>query len=582
MPNGNGPFAHGCWQPVPDLPGTQVFSYLRKVDTNSSNSYIIASGDLVAVIDPGGLLKQADELLAAIREITGTADCRILALLTHAHVDHCRVIMDHPFFRDPEKVFTVVGDEGANALATADTRFTQAALLGQQAVPVRAAIRLFARSAVGIGDMAVPLGIGGSTVRLTTAYEKSPDGRLHTVQTLKTESSCAIRICPAPGHSPDSVCIQAGSLLFIGDLLFAASPGIAGMYGWDRQALIRSVDETLALLKGGTVAYCFPGHGRVLTCHEAQRVLAGVKKDAKKLEGIDELSPEWAKETALYAEGLMDEVGEVFTIVAARLLFVSHILSELEEDRKAGEVVKLIDADRVDALLSDFYTFLSEYRAGGKVDVHVALKAGQVVAKLEQAFAQEELALVLDPGYLHRAGRLLNDYVTVLRGFRPPRMLQPVAAGEYVEGLVGRLKAGSTAGDNVLDAADDPAAFTRALVKRIARITVFDAVTCSCPTKVATLKAEADAALLGDVIRTLLEDIAGSSSGEIAIRVSVEGRILSITIESKAPGLLPAFRSVRRRFLESECTRSGGRIVWPEDTGAQALRIDLFLSGQGP
>lgn len=579
LPGGNGLLTHAAWQPLPGLPGATLWPYLRKVDTVSSNSYIFESGDLVIVIDPGGLAGQADELAAAVRSRAGSTGRPALALLTHAHIDHCKVLMDHPFFRDQKHVLPAVQETGARALATADTRLTQAALLGQKTMPVKAALRLFPSPDTG-REVSLPLGTGGPTVRLSTAYQRSPDGTIQVCQKIRTDESCTVRLYHTPGHSPDSICVQAGPLLFIGDLLFAASPGIAGMYGWDRPALIRSVDEVLSLLKGGTITHCCPGHGRILTCSEAMRVLAGVKKDAAGLEGIDELSPAWAKETALYAEGLMDEAGEIFTIIAARLNFVAYVLDELEESGEAGEVARLIDADRIDALLEDFHQFLAEYRAGSRMDVHLALKAGQVVTKLEQVFVQERLELVLDPDYLRRLQRLLNDYITVLRGFRPPRMLQPVAVGELVSGLVNRLNPGSTADEDLIRSADDPAAFTRALVRRIGRITVFDGVACRCPDDISPATADADPVLLGDVVRTLLEDIAGTGSRGIVVRVSAGDQSLSVSLDVVEPGRMPDFRDIRKRFLASECARSGGEIAWPQGAGPQSVRIDLPLTAR--
>lgn len=575
MPGESG-IVHGCWQPVPGEPEARLWPFLRKIDTVSSNSYIIASGNAVFVIDPGGLLPQAEELSTVIRALPGGGERPVLTILTHAHIDHCKALMDSPFFHDPASALAIVQEDGANALATADARHTQAALLGQEVVPVRAAVRLF--SGLGTGpcsEASVPYGNG--TALLSTAFRPGPDGSLRAGQTLQAGGSCPVRLYHTPGHSPDSICIRIGSLLFIGDILFAASPGIAGMYGWDRQALVRSIEDVLALLQDGGITHCCPGHGKVLTRAEAERVLAGVKRDAEKLDGIAELSPAWAKDTALYAEGLMDEAGEIFTIIAARLLFVSHVLDELEEEGEAGAVAGLIDADRIDALLADFQEFLAGYRAGGKMDVHLALKAGQIVGKLEQVFSQEQLALVLDPAYLRRLQRLLNDYITVLRGFRPPRMLQPVAIGKVLPAFIGQLKQGGTSVQDMMDAADDSAAFTRALVRRIARVTAFDAVTCEVPPAAAGLEAEIDCTLFTDLIRTFLEDIAGSGGTGIAVRLIAGDRQLSVAIELPVTGRMPVFREVRRRFLAGECERSGGRLSCREGADPPSVRIDVPL-----
>ncbi len=576
MHGGSTTIAQGCWQPLPGVPGATIYPYIRKVDTISSNSYLIKSGDLVAVIDPGGLCDQADELHTAIRELPGDTAQPVLVLLTHAHIDHCRALMDHPFFRNPDHALIAVHGDGARALVSADSQLTQAALMGLEIVPVMAALRLFADpDNERCGGAQVPCGNTGPMIRLSTEYRNGEDGTRQARQILQTDKSGPVTLYHTPGHSPDSICIRAGSLLFIGDLMFAASPGVAGISGWDRLALIRSIDNVLALLNEGSITHCCPGHGKVLTCAEAARVLEGVKKDAAALDGIGELNPARARETALYAEGLMDEVSEIFTIIAARLLYVSYVLEELEEAGEAGEVAGLIDADRIDNILADFQQFLIAHRTGSGMDIHLALKAGQIVQKLERMFAREQLELVLDTGYIRRAGRLLFDYTTVLRGFHQPRMLQKVEIAPHVADLIGKLKQGGASDEDLISSADDETAFARALVRKIARVPVFDNVICSCSLSSFDRLSEVDSAILSDVIRTFLEDITGSGTREISVRVSGSDLAVSIIIETPTSHGMPVFHEIRQRFLTSECTRCGGQLVWMTEANPAYIRIDL-------
>jgi glyoxylase-like metal-dependent hydrolase (beta-lactamase superfamily II) len=573
---GNSAIIPGAWQPLPGESSAKIWPYLRKVDTISSNSYCIESGGQVIVIDPGGLPEQAEELRTLIEALPGGAPRPVLVLLTHAHIDHCRALMDHPFFSDPDRVVFAIQEDGARALATADRRLTQAALMGLEIAPIRAALQLFSGlDHESCSDVLVPCGANGPEIRLSTVFSAGADGVLRAHQVLRAGSSCPVMLYHTPGHSPDSICIRIGSVLFIGDLMFAASPGVAGMSGWDLHALIRSIDDLLALLHEGGITHCCPGHGKIMTCTEAEHIFYGVKKDASALDGIEEWTPARAKETALYAEGLIEEVGEIFTIIAARLLYVSHVLEELEEGGEAGEVVALIDAARIDSILADFHRFHTEFRAGSKLEVHLALKAGQIVQKLEKMVVTEQLEPVLDPEYLQRALRLLCDYTTVLRGFRPPRMLQPVAVWPMVSGLIDQLKQSGPGDEDLISSADDPAAYTRALVRRIARVAIFDSVTVTCPPGISGRQAEVDRAILCDLIRTLLEDIAGTGTTDIALSVSENDHFLSIIIKIPQSDRAPQFREVRQRFLTSECLRGGGSIVWRPETGLWSVRIDL-------
>jgi len=577
--NGSNGIVHGSWQPLPGEPAAKIWPYLRKVDIISSNAYIIRSGSLTLVIDPGSLLSQAGEIVAALSLPGEIAPPRILVILTHTHVDHFRSLVDHPYLRNRDNVILAVQEAGAHALETADARLTQAALFEQDLLPIRPALVLFSRSDIERGgEVAVACG-HGQEIRLATNIRTAKDGRFFIAQVLRTGDSCPVVMYPAPGHSPDSICIRIGSLLFIGDLLFAAGMGVAGISGWNRDDLIRSIDTVIALLQEGTITHCCPGHGRILSCDEAVRVLSGVKKDAAGLEGIAEITCSRATETALYAEGLMDEVEGLFTLISARLLFVSHVLEELEESGEADMVGKLIDTARLDDLLGDFQRFSAEYRAGGVADIQLALKAGQIVQKLDRMFAQQELSLVLDPEYVRRAGRLLCDYTTVLRGFRQPRMIRKLAPAPLIADLIGTLNQ-SGVNENLIGSADDPGAFTRALVRKIARSPVFERVTCTLAPESDACSAEVDIIILGDVIREILEDLAGAGCVEIAVRVFCENHLLSITIEPQSHGItVPG--DLRMRFLENECLRSGGSLIWVTDTEPACVRIDL-PEAEGP
>ncbi len=567
MQSGNGTVTHGCWQPVPGEPSAAIWPYIRKADIVSSNTYLIRSGNVTLVIDPGGLQSQADEIAAVLAK--DATPC-VLVLLTHAHADHFRPLMDHPYFRDRTRVALAVQESGARALAAADPLVTQSALLEKEITPTKTTLPLFSESVTGRGGMMTAACGPAGTIHLATTVRTAKDGTHFTEQVLYSDDSCPVVLYHTPGHSPDSICIRIGSLLFIGDLLFAAGPGVAGMAGWNREELIRSIDRVLEILKEGIVTQCMPGHGYILSCDDAIRTLSGVKRDAVALEGIEELNLSRAKETAVYAEGLMDEVEEIFTVITARLLFVSHVLDELEESGEAGTVEKLIDAGKIDDLMNDFHRFSEEHRAGTKGTMQLALKAGQIVGKLDRMFSQQELALVLDPEYVRRAGRLLLDYTIVLRGFRQPRMLKNVTIGPFVAGFVASLD--QSGNEDLMGSADDPVEFTRSLIRKIARRPVFRKVTCECAGEVNGWQAEIDSTVLGDLIRTILEDFAGCGSGEIAVKIASASGGLSITIAPGSAGI-PEPGEVRKEFLRSECARAGGNLRWM--ASPPGIRIEL-------
>lgn len=122
--------------------------------------------------------------------------------------------------------------------------------------------------------------------------------------------------------------------------------------------------------------------------------------------------------------------------MAGRLYYVSYVLEELGEDDMAADVSRLIKGDVIDELLEAFRSFANEHHKGRGVSIHLALKAGQVIAKLQRSFEGAELAHIIDPALVRRAARLFSSYTTMLRGSCPPRELSECDLVRHLEALV--------------------------------------------------------------------------------------------------------------------------------------------------
>jgi len=72
-----------------------------------------------------------------------------------------------------------------------------------------------------------------------------------------------------PGHSPGSVSLRCGDLLFAGDALFRRSVGRTDLPGGDGAALARSIREKLYALPDDVLV--LPGHGPETTIGEEKR-----------------------------------------------------------------------------------------------------------------------------------------------------------------------------------------------------------------------------------------------------------------------------------------------------------------------
>jgi metal-dependent hydrolase (beta-lactamase superfamily II) len=116
LSSGNDLFENQHWQAVPGDEHARIFPYIRKVDTNSSNSFIISTPGQIILIDPGGFAGQMDMLAAEIESINTFNKRPVFIYLTHAHIDHFIVMQTHPFFRDSNRYILAAHANGAVSL----------------------------------------------------------------------------------------------------------------------------------------------------------------------------------------------------------------------------------------------------------------------------------------------------------------------------------------------------------------------------------------------------------------------------------------------------------------------------------
>ena len=85
-----------------------------------------------------------------------------------------------------------------------------------------------------------------------------------------------LRFIPTPGHSPGSICIAVGNLLFTGDCLLPNVKRVTKLPGGDKAALRKSLALLLDTFDGETLVY--PGHGEPFVLRDAKEHVAGVAK----------------------------------------------------------------------------------------------------------------------------------------------------------------------------------------------------------------------------------------------------------------------------------------------------------------
>jgi len=573
LPGGNEPLTPLQWQPVPGQKGAFVYPFTRKVDTVSSNSYLVQTSGAIILIDPGGLPDQATHLASIVREARAERSRPLLSILTHAHVDHFIAARSDPLLADPEATLLAIQEAGASAIESADGRLTMADLLGQEIPPIRIDLRLVREGDAGMSQGPVRR-MSVNAVEITVVREP-PEFGLPREQIL-VGNDPPLAIYHTPGHSPDSCCIRIGGLLFIGDLPFAASPGLAGIPGWNREALIRSLAGIRELLSRGGIAVVCPGHGRILLAGDASRMLGAVQEDTGTLTGVEELNQDRARETAAFAEACMEQVNELFTVMAGRLYYVSHVMEELGEDGIAADLPALLRGDVIDDLVEDFAGFTREFHSGRYMPIHQALKGGQVISRLERTFDQEALARILDPTLLRRAERLLGDYTTMLRGYNPPREVVLVDLPATVGTCLSGHTLPSSSDEEVLASADDQEAFGRLLLARIGMPPLLSDVTVTFDAEAGIPAVPVDREHFLDLLTYLLEDLVGTGAHAITIHTGTERDAAVVTLSGEGCTGRPD-GGIPRRFLSGLCERAGGTLDAREADGSRTYRIRFPL-----
>ncbi|MDP8235518.1 MAG: MBL fold metallo-hydrolase [Candidatus Erginobacter occultus] len=487
------------WQPVPGAPGAEIYPWLRKPHVLSSNSFVIRGPEAVAVIDPGGLPEQTAALAVLVREELARKPRPVYILLTHCHLDHCRQALVPGFWQELPGRKVVIHTRGARALKEADRRLTQEEILGGGLEPFAADITLFADPG---GEAAEFIPLGGGAV---------------------------IEARPAPGHSPDGVCYRLGEAIFVGDLLSAVTPLIAGAPGWHREELIASLR---AILEAEEIRVCYPGHGRPLLGDEIPAAFRRALAEAEALEGIGTFDLAGVKQVSGRARELFRELGAAFSLIRERLERLAGRLDYLEEWSAGRDIRAVLDSQEVKRLLDAFREFLERFKSRRPIETEVALKGVQLVGRIADLLDYQDFSEVLDPALLRLTRGLLDDYLAQARGFRSEGESEKVDLEELVRTLAREMTPGTQSGPALEDIPDDPEGFRRYLIGALARGPWSRGLQVRVNPSPNPVRLAAGRERIRDTILLLLQELSQAGADKIEIGFGPVGTRLRSTLES--------------------------------------------------
>jgi glyoxylase-like metal-dependent hydrolase (beta-lactamase superfamily II) len=510
----------GEWQPVPGCAGASVFPYVRRPDVLSCNSYWLAAGGGLALVDCGALPSQTRELrgIVAASAWADAGDAPMDLLLTHCHYDHAREAA--AWLADAGRPVVLAAHEaGADALAAGDPRRTAAELYGEAPPPAKVRRILLA---------------GGATS-----------------EWIELGGGLRIEALACPGHTPDSVCYRAGRLLFIGDLLLAGRPLVAGVCGWDRRAWRESLRRVAEMLAGGEVETCCPGHGDPLPAAKALDVVRRMLAQPDAPDEIEDMNPQRLFRTVEVALDLIEEAETAFASVEGRLLYVAERLDGLEEPDAARRCREAMDMEGIDEQLRRFRELCLGRASGSVPQVAFAVEALGVVEKIKRLFRTEPMEAVLPSRFVRRAQRLLLDFIALAQGVRNPEEFLPVSLADSLAGIGRAWRADPGADDTVWDALEAPDGFAADLARRIGR----HPERRRMPVRFATEGGGGETSWIApqrfeDAALQFLEWL--GICGATGARVTQRGSGLDVEIEGRLPGESPQaaarLRSFGRRF----------------------------------
>jgi glyoxylase-like metal-dependent hydrolase (beta-lactamase superfamily II) len=492
-----------------DLAGSRarLLSLERKPDVLCCNAYLLESPSFLLVVDPGADEEQTLRLARLLGGLRHHSPRPVLAFLTHAHRDHALALADLSA-TGGFPVTVMAHGPGADALEQGDAHYTHSDLTGKSFPCIPVGYRLFT-------DAPPPAGAAGET---TPAGPLTPLLR----QRLTFGPGEVLDVFPTPGHSPDSCSLRAGDSLFVGDVLSAAAPGVAGKVGWSQSDLSASLAGLVELLEHEEIAVCRPGHGWSVPVEKALPALRSAQRKVATMTNLALLDRDRARFLGRYARVLLKRALVVFTIIAAKLLSLSYWLERLEESEEAARMQKLLDMDSVESFFDDFQQFVDEFVEGSAATA-VPLKGVQVVKRIEKVFDEEGLVDVLNPLLLRSFRHLMTDYVNAVQGFQFEDYGRPEDLNALLAEAVDAARRTAVTAEEFLDSSDDPGDFLRQLSRRLAYRPLFESVDLRLESDGALPPVSVDRDRLVDVFVALLDQLAAGKASFIRIGAYQQG-----------------------------------------------------------
>ena len=559
------------WQKVSGTASVQIFPIIPKANCVSSNCFIFSAPDALVVVDPGASGEQTRQISRVLTDALMVSQRPILVFLTHCHQDHSQeAALELPAGIEVKRFAHRAGVE---AMKHRDRNLTTAYLYpwNPEICTARFDGILFASRAEP--GPAVLEWADGRRLELHTDPIALPDGATLQRQWLSLGAGDRLEIYHTPGHSACSISLRVGSLLMLGDLPFAANPGVCGLDGWNYADLLQTLHKVDWLLETPDMIVCCPGHGYCVSAQSMREKLRLIETEASTLTDVPLMDAERISALKIYADELLEETAALLTIFSGRLYTVSYYLSLLEEEDSAASLgLENLDIDQIDRILSDFRRIAEAFNTSVMPEWTVVLKGVQVASSLQKVLSTEHVRQLLDLSLVHRAQRRLDDFLSLVRGLQFLQTEQPGAVNELIAALVKRTRETAIMESaDLMAAVDSEQSFLQALTRRLAAHSPLGDIELEFAPAAQETNANIGAERLDDILTSLMEGMAGMGVKHIAIATHVASGQVEIRVSSREQ-MDPAAFGKRRLDLYNrtlgwlggslECTRHDGNAAF--------------------
>ena len=521
------------WQKVPGTPSVEIFPIIPKANCVSSNCYIFSAPDALVVVDPGATAEQTRQISRILTDALMVSQRPILVFLTHCHQDHSQEAgLELPAGVEVKRFAHRAGVE---ALKHRDRNLTTAYLYPWNPEICTAQFdgTLFASSPAS--EPTAPELADGRRFELYTEPIAMADGATLQRQWLSLGAGNRLEIYHTPGHSACSISLRVGSLLMLGDLPFAANPGVCGLDGWNHADLLQTLRNVDGLLEMPVITVCCPGHGYCVSAQSMREKLRLMEVEASNLTDVPLMDAERISGLKIYVDELLEETAALLTIFSGRLYTVSYCLSLLkEEDSAASGILATLDIDQIDRILSDFRRIAEAFNTSAMPEWTVVLKGVQVARSLQNVLSAEHVQQLLDFSLVNRAQRRLEDFLSLVRGLQFLQTEQPGAVNEIIAELVKRTKETTMMESaDLMESVDDEQSFLQALTRRLAAYSPLRDIEFEFAPAAQETNANIGMERLDDILTNLIEGMAGMGVKHISIATGVASGQVEIRLSSR-------------------------------------------------